>query len=400
MAEPNQINCPSCARPNPVDAKLCRFCGASMVERISLRWMYLGILILVGIALIHIYLSMSHRPDYTAIHELTPDKNFARVRVLGRVTDVKVSRDRYSNSTIRLEIKAEKLVDLPAAQQTIAIKLEGEPAADYLGMETPINAGDLVDVAASLYAGDDFRHLSASGVQFIRVLERGSPVAFNVPEPANQPTFTVAQLLATPEQYRDQWVTIPQAIVVDVATQWPIVRIQDPGQTNELVVMGYEGKPVVTGMTVSVRGQFILYEKKGYWEIKPRRGDMEAIRPANPAAALPAPVASSVAARPAAPVLSVVQLLAAPETYRDRWVTVAPVEISNVATNWPIIRIHDPGQTNELVVMGYEGRPLATGMTVRVNGQFIFYEKKGYWEIKTARGREEAVAPFPVGAGQ
>lgn len=241
-----------------------------------------GIAVLAVIALAHFYAALTYKPDYAAIHELTADRNFEKVRVLGKVNSVSILREAYSNATVKFELISDEAAHLPLSERTITVKLEGEPAGDYLRGDRQLNKGDLVEVAASLFAGEEYRHLSINGVQFIRVLERSSetnaaaPVA--TPESYALPEVTINQLLTQAENFRDQSVRIPLAEIVSVPEGLPFFRACDPGNTNQtLIIFGFEGTPLAAGQKVAIRGQFVYYEKKGYWEIMTRRGDRRAV---------------------------------------------------------------------------------------------------------------------------
>ena len=85
--------CPSCDKENPPESAVCHFCGASTVERISLKIFGVGIVLLLIIAAAHFYLAASYEPDYAAIPSLTAERNFERVRVKGRVTNIQIIRE-------------------------------------------------------------------------------------------------------------------------------------------------------------------------------------------------------------------------------------------------------------------------------------------------------------------
>ncbi len=277
--------CPSCGKENPPDSTVCHFCGASTVERISLKIVSLGIVLLLAIAAAHFYLAMSYAPDYAAIPSLTPDRNFERVRVKGRVADVQIVREAYDHHQVRIELEGEGGGGR-YSDNRISVRLEGEPANDFLSNPGFLNRGDLIDVAASLYAGDNYRHLSLSSMQFIRILEKGSGAPID-PSAASgsryapaapAPKATVAELLADPEKFRDQVVIARPLEVVEVPEALPFFRVSDEGKPEpQLVVIGYKGELPAVGDQISVRGKFIYYEKKGYWEIQVRDWDKGAV---------------------------------------------------------------------------------------------------------------------------
>lgn len=165
--------CPSCGKENLSDAKICRLCGASMVERISLRIVTVGIVLLLLISVAHFYKASTYQPNYAPISSLTPELNFERVRVKGRVTNIQIIREAYNHNQVRIEIVNEGQTSPFASRNRISARLEGEPANDFLTNPDYVKRGDLVDVAAALYAGEGYRHLSVSSAQFIRVLEKG-----------------------------------------------------------------------------------------------------------------------------------------------------------------------------------------------------------------------------------
>ncbi|MFH0881308.1 MAG: zinc ribbon domain-containing protein [Lentisphaerota bacterium] len=275
MADAETIPCPSCGKPNPSGAKVCRFCTASLVERVSLKWFFVaGILVLLLIAAAHFHSAVTYEPTYTEIHDLTLERNFDRVRVLGRVENISVTRGPYDDKKVRIDISPTNTPDR-SYKHRITVRLEGEPADDFLNQKNPVTRGDLIEVAASLFAGEGYRHLSVSGAQFIKVREKGKPEAL----PSDDlPKTTVSALLGAPKTFENKTVLIPDAVVLGVSPNWPSFTIADPGSTNQsLVVFGFEPRELRPSMKVSVRGRFEFYSKNGYWEIKTRRDDQKAV---------------------------------------------------------------------------------------------------------------------------
>lgn len=248
-----------------------------MTERMHLSLMSVGVAALLVLAAAHFVAAMMYTPRYTPIPELLSEMNFEKVRVLGRVSQVSVLRGAYGTHQVRIDLEAvDSPLALPALRK-ITARLDGEAASDFVKMGTPVARGDLIEVAASVFAGEGYRHLSVSGPQFIRVKERGRTEAR-----AADAEVTVGQLLAAPESYRNRNVRVPLAEIVGVGEGVPVLRIADPGRAGgELTVFGYEGKPFSVGQKVAVRGQFLFYDKKGYWEIKTPFGDDQAVAAAD-----------------------------------------------------------------------------------------------------------------------
>jgi len=278
--------CPSCGKENPPNSGICHFCGASMTERVPLRIVTVGVALLLIIAAVHFYQASTYQPDYVAISALTPEMNFQRVRVKGRVTNVQIIRGAYDHTQVRIEILDEGKTSPFASQNQISVRLEGEPANDFLTNPNYINRGDVVDVAASLYAGEGYRHLSVSSAKFIQVLEKGDG-RITYDSATGDPTFqrpaqaqmtTVGALLANPEKFRDQMVVARPLEVVEVPEALPFFRVCDAGKPEpQLVVIGYKGAPLSVGAKISVRGKFTFYEKKSTWEIQAQDGDAGAV---------------------------------------------------------------------------------------------------------------------------
>ena len=285
MATPEiPLNCPSCGKENPPGSAVCHYCSASTVERIPLKIVGIGIGLLIVIAATHFHLAATYEPDYASIPSLTAERNFERVRVKGRVTNLRIIREAYDHHQVRIEIEGDPAVS-KFPDNRISVRLEGEPANDFLTDPGFLGRGDLVDVAASLYAGEGYRHLSVSSKQFIKVLEKGTGGAFaaeaggesrtnryapSVPAPRT----TVAELLADPEKFRGQVVIARPLEVVEVPAGLPFFRVGDEGKPQpELVVIGYKGELPKVGDQISVRGAFTYYEKKGYWQIQVRDWD-------------------------------------------------------------------------------------------------------------------------------
>ncbi len=283
--ENERIACPSCGKPNAADAKACRYCAAVIGDRLPLAILWWGIAALFLVAAVHFTSALTHRPRRVEIQDLTPARNFQRVRVAGRITDISTTRRSYGESLVRIELAAADAGEYAAPDRRITVRLEGEAARDFALLENPPRRGDAVEVAASLVAGDDFRHLSVSSPQFIRVTERGGGSA--VPQaaraaparaPARAPEVTVAALLAEPQKYRDQAVWVRRADVVEVAEGAAVFKVREPGVKGPtLVVFGWEGSKIEVGQAVSVRGRFEYYGKREYWEIKVPRGDDRAV---------------------------------------------------------------------------------------------------------------------------
>lgn len=271
--------CPSCGKENPPDSPVCHFCGASTTSRIRLSAMGVGIILLLVITAVHFYQAVTYRPDYAPLASLTAERNFERVRVKGRVTDIRVIRQQYDHHQVRIEIQGEDGGD------RISVRLEGEPANDFLVNPGWLSRGDVIDVAASLYAGEGYRHLSVSSMQFIKILEKGAdrgppagagstPAAPREATRPPTPRTTVAELLAAPEKFRDQVVIARPLEVTETPESAPFFRAGDKGRPQpDLVVIGFKGTPPKVGDPISVRGKFTYYAKKGYWEIQVRNAD-------------------------------------------------------------------------------------------------------------------------------
>ena len=99
--------CPSCGKENPPASPVCHFCGASATSRIRLSAMGLGIALLLVITAVHFYQAATYRPDYAPLAALTAERNFERVRVKGRITDIRVIRQQYDHHQVRIEIQGE-----------------------------------------------------------------------------------------------------------------------------------------------------------------------------------------------------------------------------------------------------------------------------------------------------
>ena len=273
--------CPSCGKENPAGYKVCRFCAASIERRISLKIVPVGVVLLLAIAAAHFHWAANYVPDYAPIPSLTAERNFERVRVRGRVADVQILREAYDHHQVRIELEGE---GERSPDNRISVRLEGEPANDFLANPGLLNRGDLVDVAAALYAGAGYRHLSVSSAQFIRVLEKGSgPVVGAGEAETRAPAApavraTVADLLADPEKYRDQVIVARPLEVVETPAALPFFRVADVGRPEpQLVVIGFKGAVPAVGARISVRGKFTFYEKKGYWELQVRDWDQGAV---------------------------------------------------------------------------------------------------------------------------
>jgi len=275
MQETEVKHCPSCGKTNPPEVHVCRFCAASMNNRLNLGIMTIGVFVLLGLAVVHFGAAIMYTPRYTPIPELLSEMNFEKVRVLGRVGEISVTRGPYNSHQIRIELEAQDSPRAHPALRKITVRLEGEAASDFLKLKEPIRKGDLVEVAASVFAGEGYRHLSVSSPQFIQVKERGRS---DPPAADAARGTTVQELLSSPDKYRDKSVQILSAEIVSIGDGIPVLRIADPGQTNkDITVFGYEGTKFRVGQKVSVRGLFLFYDKKGYWEIKTPFGDEQAV---------------------------------------------------------------------------------------------------------------------------
>lgn len=275
MPDPEHVPCPSCGRPLPAEAAVCRFCAASLRTRISAAWLSRGALLLLLIAAIHFAAALKYRPKLTALGDLTAEMNFERVRVAGRVVNVSVTQDRYNAPLVRLELEDVATADT-AARQRLSVKLEGEAAADFTAMKDPPRRGDMLEVAGSLFAGSAYRFISVNSASLLKIKSRPEGGALEAREDT---PATVAELLAEPGRFSNRWIVVEAAEVADVAATHPIVRIREPGQTNTVMVFGFDGRQLTVGQKVAVRGHFVYFEKMGYWEIMTARGNPRAIVP-------------------------------------------------------------------------------------------------------------------------
>jgi hypothetical protein len=280
MAETDILSCPSCGRAIPADSPACRFCAAVVRRRMPVAILTFGACALLGIALIHFGAAMTHKPAYVKIADLSPEMNFERVRVVGRVAGISVIRGRYESRLVKMDLED---VDATNAlfRPTVSARLEGEAGSDYAALKDPPRRGDTVEVAGSLYAGGTYRQISVGSVQVLKIRERGTGGAG--PAAAARPVATdlrtsVGELLASPEKFRNRWVEIGTAVVVSASSEIPLLKVSDPGRPEPvLVVFGFRGGSLAAGREVSVRGQFVFYDKQGYWEIKTRRDDATAV---------------------------------------------------------------------------------------------------------------------------
>ncbi len=275
MADPEQITCPSCGKPNSSGAKICRFCTATLGERVSILLFFaVGIALLLLLAVLHFRAAIVYKPVYTEIQDLTAERNFDRVRVLGRVENISVTHGRYNSKKVRIDLSPTHAPDR-SFRHRISVRLEGEPASDFLSQKNPITRGDLVEVAGSLFAGEGYRHLSVNGTQFILLKEKGQPDTLSS---HNLPKMTVAALMENPKSHDGKTVLVPDALVLGVSPNWPSFTITDPGRTNlSLIVFGFEPGELRPGMKVAVRGRFEYYRKNSCWQIKTPRDDKKAV---------------------------------------------------------------------------------------------------------------------------
>lgn len=279
MPAPEHVPCPSCGRPLSAEARICRFCAASLQTRISAAWLGRGALLLLLIAAIHFTAALRYRPRLAALGDLTAEMNFERVRVAGRVINSSVTQDRYNAPLVRIELEDVATADT-AARQRLSVKLEGEAAQDFVRLKDTPRRGDVLEVAGSLFAGSSYRFVSVNSASLLKIKSRPAGA---MQEAQEDMPATVAELLSDPGRFSNRWIAVAAAEVADVAAAHPIVRIREPGQTNTIVVFGFEGRQLTVGQKVSVRGQLVYFEKMGYWEIKTARGNLQAIVPVDAA---------------------------------------------------------------------------------------------------------------------
>jgi len=232
-------------------------------------------LLLLVIAAIHFTAALQYRPRLTALGDLTAEMNFERVRVAGRVVNVNVTQDRYNAPLVRLDLEDLATADAPARQR-LSVRLEGEAALDFVALKDPPRRGDVIEVAGSLFAGSSYRFISVNSASLLKIKSRP---AGSMPEAREDMPATIAELLAEPGRFSNRWIVVAAAEVADVAATHPIVRIREPGQTNTVMVFGFDGRSLTVGQKVAVRGHFVYFEKMGYWEIMTARGNPRAIEP-------------------------------------------------------------------------------------------------------------------------
>lgn len=281
MAETDTITCPSCGRTIPAGSRACRFCATSIQRRMPVSILSFGAIGLLVIAIVHFTAAVTHKPAYVKIADLTPEMNFERVRVVGRVAGISVVRGRYESRLVKIDLEDPDATGSPY-RSTVSVRLEGEAGTEYDALKDPPRRGDTVEVAGALYAGGSYRQISVGSVQLLKIRERGTGGA-GTAAPAAKPVSknlqtSVGELLAAPDTFRNRWVEIPAAVVVNASADFPVVKVSDPGRAEPvLVVFGFDGGSLEVGQKVSVRGQFVFYDKQGYWEIKTRRGDATAV---------------------------------------------------------------------------------------------------------------------------
>lgn len=268
--------CPSCGREIGTERKHCIYCNAARANRKKIARIQLLAFLLFLIAAAYFFGAIFSKPVYDNIQDLDKNMNFERVRIKGKVIGKRKFPGKYEKQTrIVLTIVQEsknKGADIAKGQKDfdkfIRVKAEGNVGTAILQQDSVPEVGDIVDVSASLYAGADYRVLSLNTPQSMRIIERHKKIKYQ--------QTTVAQLLKNPQSFRNKLVVIKKAKITRCYRSYKI-RISDITPKNSLLVFGVNPKAYKPGISVSVRGRFIYYEKGGYWEIKTRRNDKKAV---------------------------------------------------------------------------------------------------------------------------
>lgn len=267
--EPLNSDCPSCGREIGSESKRCIFCGAERCGRKKVAHIRLFAFLLFIMAGIYIANALHLDPTYHAIFALDKNMNFQKVRVKGKIISVSVIPGKYDETTVVMTI-AEEIGEGPRDKdhrRSISLKAEGKVGSALIEQGLP-GAGAVVDVSATLYAGDDYRVLSLGSPQLLRIISPGDIARYR--------EVTIDELVKNPERFANQTIAVKKAEIVRIYEKYQM-HVSDVGEKKSLVVFGVDPKKYRIGDLVSIQGSFAYYNKGNYWEIKIKEGDAGAV---------------------------------------------------------------------------------------------------------------------------
>lgn len=378
MSESSSVDplCPSCGRQFG-ERKRCIYCAATREGRVDVGRIQLTALPLLLASVFCFYQAMFAAPAYRPIPSLGEKDNFSRVRVRGEVHSVRVFTDKYERGTsVVLGLRALDEGAAGSASKDTEIRLKADGKIGHeLKMEGRVpTIGDILDASASVFAGKGYRLLSLNSAHNLKVVgATENKVVYTA--------TTVAEVLAAPESFRDKAIELTR---VRIAKRLGRFHLGVTGADASQVLRVYGLKPQFyrPDDVVTLRGKWAQYKKGNPWELKVDRKD---------------PMSSVVLEKSEKPpfkderpkfeppkVVTIAEVLAKPEQYRDQQVKVERAEVAAVSGRRSM-EVRDEAGTEALAVYGIDPWKFEPGDIVSVTGKLSLYEKAKRWEIKVAR---------------
>lgn len=173
-ASAQEINCAQCGRYVGPLAR-CPHCGARQPQRISLRVLRIGALLLATVGLFLLWLMAIHREiPLIKIADIQPTMNFALVRVAGQATgDARSFREAGKLRSVRFSVND--------GTGELAVMAYGKQAEQLALFDRIPRAGDTLEVTGSLNVGADenvsLRLQSGDALKLKRVEKVTPPLA-------------------------------------------------------------------------------------------------------------------------------------------------------------------------------------------------------------------------------
>jgi hypothetical protein len=424
---------------------VCPRCCASSRRRIKVTTLQNAATVLIPIFFFLLITAMTAETPIRPVANITAADNFKHVRVQIRVTRLSYEQEENAKIPEILLFGADTTKAEPSQADQIKIKIGSALSTQLADPERAPLRGDKLDLEGTVNAGDGYKNLAIQKLENYRILEKASPLY-----------GSVSTILGASERYRGKKVIISQAVVVDPFQPWKF-KISDSFEQEQqpsptVIVYGSKLAAITKGDRVTVRGDFIYFEKAKQWEIRisPEEGDyvtiVERPSPAGSAANVSGPngtlpQALQVAQPPgltsaglpaggvAAPIpsgtpgptggvaipamaalpgtagatgstgvaltyqpVTLAELMAKPQAYLNQRILLRQAYVLDAAKTWKFTVSESMAKpTPALIVYGAELKTLNAGMSVDVSGTFIYYEKGAHYEIKIAKNSSDTV---------
>ncbi|MEW5760994.1 MAG: hypothetical protein AB1779_09535 [Candidatus Thermoplasmatota archaeon] len=362
-----EANCPSCGKPIG-DRKACNYCGAYVEKRLRIKTMFISSIASLLIGFILLSLAFITTTPIEKVTELTSNKNFQHVRVVGKVVDVIYTKEKYEKyGSMSIFVNDRSLEKYDA--NTIKIRADADVVEKIVDKKKVVAFGDKVDVEGTLYAGPGYKVLNLNDEKMFRVEKRNyEEIMLDEFKNADENKFERGKMIRS-------YGFVSGLRTLDFAT---IVYLEDSELQIfiEKHVIELTGKEKIENITI---GKKITFEGSLEWYKGKGKGYWEVIIPTMENIKIEEVSYEAV---------TVEQLLNKPEKYEGRKVKLMNVFVVDVYQTWKFKVADNSSSKKNIVVYGAKIDKIEVGDILIVKGTFKYYKDGGYWEIEVGKGDE------------